>query len=86
MKADFAAWERFGRLHQLADGTNDLDELFVVLTDAALELVQPGGKFAVTARIFRSRTKARMISRLTRTARSLRSTLESMATPCSVKA
>src|SRR5713101_7849306 len=34
----------------------------------------------------RRRTKARMISMLTRTARLLRSTEESMATPCSVKA
>ena len=33
-----------------------------------------------------SRTKARMISILTWTARLLRRTLESMATPCSVKA
>ena len=34
----------------------------------------------------RSRTNARMISMLTCTARGLRRTLESMATPCSVKA
>jgi hypothetical protein len=36
--------------------------------------------------IFRSRTKARMISMFTCTARELRRTLESIATPCSVKA
>jgi hypothetical protein len=36
--------------------------------------------------ICRSRTNARMISMFTATARSLLSTLESMATPCSVKA
>ena len=36
--------------------------------------------------ISRRRTKARMISMLTRTARGLRKTLESIATPCSVKA
>ena len=34
----------------------------------------------------RSRTNARMISTLTNTARRLRRTLESMATPCSEKA
>src|SRR5215813_292397 len=36
--------------------------------------------------IWRRRTKVRMISTLTITARSLRRTLESIATPCSVKA
>ena len=38
------------------------------------------------ASIWRSLTKALMISMLTETARLLRSTLESMATPCSVNA
>jgi hypothetical protein len=38
------------------------------------------------ANIRRNLTNARMISMLTKTARSLRSTLESIATPCSVNA
>jgi hypothetical protein len=41
---------------------------------------------ACAPRIWRNRTKARIIPMLTMTARLLRGTLESMATPCSVKA
>jgi len=41
---------------------------------------------ALDSSICLSRTNARMISMLTRTARELRRTLESIATPCSVKA
>jgi hypothetical protein len=41
---------------------------------------------ALATNIRLKRTKARMIAMFTWIARSLRSTLESMATPCSVKA
>jgi hypothetical protein len=46
--------------------------------------LEEGSKF--WARTWRSLTNARMMAMLTWTARGLRSTLESMATPCSVKA
>src|SRR5439155_26650408 len=72
MKADLPPW-RIGRKRQLADGVEDDLELGVV--------------FVFQERsISRKRTNVRIIAMLTCTARGLRRTLESMATPCSVKA
>jgi hypothetical protein len=72
-----------GRGHEFADGVEDDFKLGVVSLFERRELLASS---AWEARICRSRTKARMISTLTSTARRLRSTLESMATPCSVNA
>ena len=74
MEADF----RFGRRrrwgHELADGVENLLELGIVF---ALQV----GQFASEVGV----GQERMMAMLACTARALRSTLESMATPCSVK-
>ena len=75
----FARW----CCHQLSNRVEDNFELFIVL---AFQLVQPTRKFGVRREHLWHITNARMISMLTITARLLLNTLESMATPCSVKA
>jgi len=77
---------RFGKArvsHQLADrfeyGRN-------CSSYVALHLIQPRARSECAAESNASGRKARMISMLTWTARGLRSTPDSMATPCSVKA
>jgi hypothetical protein len=84
VEADPAALGRLRRRgHELADGVEHHPELGVVLRLQGSSLRARSAWAASSCRI---RTNARMISTLTRTARSLRRTLDSMATPCSVKA
>jgi len=65
-------------LYELSNRVEDNSELFVVL---AFKLVQPARKFDIGCEHFSQLTNARMISMLTNTARSLFSTLDSIATP-----
>jgi len=83
LKSDSAA-RRVGwrRIHQLADGVKD---------DFKLRVVFPfhrsfRARSACVESSSRRRTKARIMAMFTCTARVPRKTLESMATPCSVKA
>ena len=82
MKAD----PRTGRLrrlgHQTLDGPIEGLEVPVV---PLLQFVDAARKLRVLVQERRTRTKARMIATFTFTARGDRSTLESTATPCSVK-
>jgi hypothetical protein len=57
-----------------------------VLAEPLVEFLQLAGQVLVRGEDSRKRTNARMMAMLTSIARSLFRTLESMATPCSVKA
>jgi hypothetical protein len=82
METDLSLW-RSWRKHQLADGVENDLKLGVVF-------VFERGKLRASSvferSISRKRTSVRMMAMLTCTARELRSALESIATPCSVKA
>jgi hypothetical protein len=72
-----------GRCHEVGDGVENHLELGVIF---GLECGEFPGEVALVRSISRKRTNARMMAMFTCTARGLRRTLESMATPCSVKA
>ena len=82
MKSDLSP-RRIGRKHQLADGVEDDLELGVVFVFQRGELA---GKFRVREKHLAQTHKGAHDGMLTCTARELRRTLESIATPCSVKA
>jgi hypothetical protein len=73
------------RFHQLADGFEDDLEFIVLLAEPMFELFELAGQVFVGGQQF-AQADARMMAMLTWMARLLRRTLESMATPCSVKA
>ena len=76
----------FRGLHEFANGFEDADDLHIMLRQLCLQTVQFPGQVFMCGKNLRRRTKARMMMMFTWIARSLLSTLESMATPCSVKA
>src|SRR5439155_27152726 len=82
MKPDLAFWF-FRWRHQFADRIGDDLKLRIVFLFQCGEFA---GKIGIERSISRRRTNVRMIAMFTCTARSLRKTLESIATPCSVKA
>ena len=69
--------------HQLANGFENYLEPFIVFL---LQFLEFSCQIFVRGQQFAKRTKARMMAILTSTARRLRKTLESMATPSCVKA
>ena len=75
-----------GSLHQLVEDLGNGFDLPVVQPNGFASRVNCSTNSPGVAIRRRSRTKMRMISMLTRTAVGERSTLESMATPCSVNA
>jgi hypothetical protein len=85
LKADFLPRLLRGH-HELADRLEYGLYLLVVLSKSRFQLFQLAGQLLMGSDILRNWTKARMIATFTSMARSLWSTEESMATPCSVKA
>ncbi len=86
MEADSWSRRTCGRLHELPDRSNDLDELFIVRANTTFDFIQPAGDFGIGSQDFSDADEGPHDFDVTCTARSLRRTLESIATPCSVKA
>ena len=81
------AFRRGIRSDELPDGVKDEFELLVVIGVFGFERLELLGEQGIgVQQARRSWTKVRMMAMFTSTARGERRTLESMATPCSVKA